>query len=65
MTISKLTAVMSMFWVVSYIFETLCYYISGIIIDFAGYRAGLLFAALTSLTCFVGSFLLPETGKKK
>ena len=65
MTISKLTAVMSMFWVVSYVFETTCYYISGLIIDAAGYRAGLLFAAMTSLTCFIGSFLLPETGIKE
>lgn len=62
MTISRLTAVMSLFWSISYIFETISYYTIGRIIDAKGYLAGLFLAAILSLTCFIGSFLLPETG---
>lgn len=62
MTISKLTAIMSLFWSISYIFETIAYYSIGRIIDSSGYFMGLLVAVLLSLTCFFGSFLLPETG---
>ncbi|MBP2026160.1 MFS transporter [Peptoniphilus stercorisuis] len=63
MTISRLTAVMSLFWSISYIFETISYYLIGRIIDSRGYFVGLFIAAMLSLTCFIGSFLLPETGK--
>ena len=53
---------MSLFWSISYIFETISYYTIGRIIDAKGYLAGLFLAAILSLTCFIGSFLLPETG---
>lgn len=65
MTISKLTAVMSLFWSISYIFETIAYYSIGRVIDSQGYLAGLFIAVILSSTCFIGSFLLPETGLKK
>lgn len=65
MTISKLTAVMSLFWSISYIFETIAYYSIGRVIDSQGYLAGLFIAVVLSSTCFIGSFLLPETGLKK
>lgn len=65
MTPSKLTLIMGIFWSFSYIFETAFYYIIGIVIDNAGFKAGLLLAVALSLTFFLGSFLLPETGKDK
>lgn len=60
---SKLTAVMGLFWAIAYIIETILYYIIGIVIDLSGYTAGLYIALAVSLTFFLGSFLLPETGK--
>ena len=65
MTISKLTAVMSLFWSISYIFETIAYYSIGRVIDSKGYLVGLFIAVILSSTCFIGSFLLPETGLEK
>ncbi|EUJ33714.1 major facilitator transporter [Listeria floridensis FSL S10-1187] len=64
MTASKLTLIMGVFWSFSYIFETVFYYIIGIVIDVADFRAGLLLAVILSLSFFIGSFLMPETGKK-
>lgn len=63
-TISKLTAIMSLFWVIAYVFETSVYYAVGLIIDAHGYTVGLLVASLSAGTAFIGSFLLPETGDK-
>lgn len=65
MTPSKLTVVMGFFWAISYIIETILYYVIGNIIDLKGYGAGLNLALVVSLTFFLGSFLLPETGKDK
>lgn len=65
MTPNKLTVVMGLFWAISYIVETILYYIIGNIIDLRGYGAGLNLALVASLTFFLGSFLLPETGKNK
>ncbi|MBP2025291.1 CynX/NimT family MFS transporter [Peptoniphilus stercorisuis] len=65
MTPSKLTQVMGLFWAISYIIETTLYFIIGNIIDLKGYGAGLNLALIASLTFFLGSFLLPETGKNK
>lgn len=65
MTPSKLTQVMGLFWAISYIIETILYFIIGNIIDLKGYSAGLNLALIASLTFFLGSFLLPETGKNK
>lgn len=64
MSAGKLTAVMGLFWAVSYIIETIVYFIIGFVIDGSGYMAGLLLALAASITFFAGSFLLPETGKE-
>ena len=63
MTPAKLTTIMGLFWALSYIIETAAYFIIGFIIDRFGYGMGLNFALIMSITFFVGSFLLPETGK--
>lgn len=65
MTPSKLTLIMGIFWSFSYIFETFFYFVIGMIIDKSGFKAGLLLAVALSFTFFIGSFLLPETGKSK
>ena len=64
MSPAKLTVIMGIFWAFSYAFQTIVYFIIGFIIDGSGYEVGLLVAAFVSLTFFIGSFLLPETGKK-
>ena len=65
MTPGKLTVIMGLFWAISYIIETIAYFAIGLAIDSFGYTTGLYIALALSLTFFVGSFLLPETGKKK
>lgn len=65
MTPSKLTLIMGIFWSFSYIFETFFYFVIGMIIDNSGFKAGLLLAVGLSFSFFIGSFLLPETGKNK
>lgn len=65
MTPAKLTAIMGLFWAISYIIETIVYFIIGFVVDGAGYKTGLVLALACSLTFFLGSFLLPETGKDK
>lgn len=65
MTPGRLTAVMGLFWALSYIIETVLYFIIGVIIDRTGYAGGLYLALAVSATLFIGSFLLPETGHKK
>ena len=63
MTPAKLTTIMGLFWAISYIIESVVYYIIGIVIDSSGYTTGLMIALVMSATFFIGSFLLPETGK--
>ena len=65
MTPAKLTTIMGLFWALSYIIETIVYFIIGFVIDKAGYGMGLNLALIMSVTVFLGSFLLPETGKDK
>ena len=62
MTPAKLTTIMGLFWAISYIIESVVYYIIGIVIDSSGYTTGLMIALVMSATFFIGSFLLPETG---
>lgn len=63
-TPAKVTLIMGFFWSFAYILETIAYYGVGLIIDAGGFTIGLYVSAALSLTCFIGSFLLPETGKK-
>lgn len=65
MTPAKLTTIMGIFWALSYIVETVVYLAIGVIIDKSGYAMGLNLALIMSATFFIGSFLLPETGKDK
>lgn len=62
-TPAKVTLIMGFFWSFAYILETIAYYGVGLIIDAGGFTTGLYVSAALSLTCFIGSFLLPETGK--
>ena len=63
MTPAKLTTIMGLFWALSYIIESVVYYLIGVVIDKSGYSAGLTIALVMSATFFLGSFLLPETGR--
>ncbi len=65
-TPAKITMIMGMFYSISYIIQSLQYYICGILIDKTGdFMTSLIFTAVFSLTFVLGSFLLPETGKAK
>jgi len=65
MTPAKLTKIMGVFWSFAYIVESIVYFIIGVVIDHAGYSAGLILSVIVSATFFIGSFLLPETGHGK
>lgn len=68
MSPGKLTVIMGIFWSISYVIQTTANFIFGAIVDanpVGGHKMALLVAAGFSLTFFIGSFLLPETGKKK
>lgn len=65
MTPAKLTKIMGLFWALAYIIETIVFFIIGIVIDKSGYTSGLTVAVVISATAFLGSFLLPETGKSR
>lgn len=60
---SRITTIMGLFWALSYIIETLLYFLIGFVIDASGVQAGLLLGLGVSITCFIGSFLLPETNR--
>ena len=65
MTPAKLTKIMGIFWALAYIIETVVFFIIGMVIDKSGYATGLTVSVVVSATAFLGSFLLPETGKSK
>lgn len=64
MTPKKLTTIMGLFWALAYVFETIFYFILGIVIDHSGYFTAVLIAVILSSLFFLGSFFLPETGKE-
>ncbi|WP_235860803.1 hypothetical protein [Peptoniphilus porci] len=65
MTPARLTVVMGFFWALSYIIETIVFYLFGVSFDKTGsYEFSINCAVLLSLTFVIGGFLLPETGKK-
>lgn len=64
MTPKKLTTIMGIFWALSYIFETVFYFILGTVVDHSGYFTAMMISVIISGTFFLGSFFLPETGKK-
>lgn len=66
MTPARLTSIMGIFWALSYIIETIMFYIFGILKDMTGTNElGVNIAVIFSLTFVIGGFLLPETGKDK
>lgn len=65
MTTKRITVIFGMFWSISYAISTILMYIAGIIADSTGsIIIAVIFAVVCSATFFIGSFLLPETGKK-
>lgn len=64
MTPKKLTTIMGMFWALSYVFETIFYFILGTVVDHSGYFTAVFISVIISGSFFLGSFFLPETGKK-
>ncbi len=66
MTPARLTTIMGIFWALSYIIETIVFYIFGILQDRTGSNElSVYIAVILSLTFVIGGFLLPETGKDK
>lgn len=65
MTPEKITRTMGLFWAISYIIETIVYFLLGKVVEAQGgsFQGALNIAAVLSLTFFIGSFLLPETRK--
>lgn len=66
MTPGRITVVFSMFWSIAYIIETIMMYCAGLIADITGnmFNAAI-FVVICSITYFVASFFLPETGSKE
>ena len=66
MTPARLTTIMGIFWALSYIIETIVFYIFVIFQDRTGSNElSVYIAVILSLTFVIGGFLLPETGKDK
>lgn len=66
MTPSRLTAIMGVFWALSYMIETVVFFIFGMLLDQTGSNdLSVMIAILLSLTFVVGGFFLPETGRDK
>jgi len=65
MTPKRVTVIFSMFWSISYAIETVLMYIAGLLSDMTGnVWMAAVFAVICSSTFFIGSFFLPETGKR-
>ena len=67
MTGQKITVVFSLFYFISYLFSTLVLWLFGKLVDInsGDYSASFILITLISTTFFIGSYLLPETGKIK
>ena len=66
MTPARLTVIMGLFWAVSYIIETIVFFLFGVLKDQTGsYTWSIYIAVVLSLTFVLGGIFLPETGKKR
>lgn len=65
MTPARLTQIMSIYWAVVYLLETIAFYFVGVLIDKFSYEVGLYFTIALSFSFFIVSFFLPETSKYK
>ena len=64
MTPGRLTAIMGVFWAMSYIVETIIFFMFGVLADKTGsYASSIMIAIVFSLTFVVGGVLLPEKNK--
>jgi len=66
MTGQRITVVFSLFYSISYLFSTIILWLFGKLVDMnsGNYTASFVLISMVSITFFVGSFFLPETGKK-
>lgn len=65
MTPSRLTAIMGVFWAMSYIIETIVFFLFGVIFDKTGsYNSSIMIAVILSLSFVIVGLFLPETGKE-
>lgn len=67
MTGQRITVLFSLFYSISYLFSTVILWIFGKLVDInqGDYTASFILISIVSSTFFIGSFFLPETGKKK
>ena len=65
MTAQRITIIFSLFYSISYSFSTIVLWLFGKLVDvYSGdYTASFILISLVSITFFIGSFFLPETGK--
>jgi MFS family permease len=66
MTGQRITVIFSLFYSISYLVSTIILWLFGKLVDIneGDYTASFILISLLSLTFFIGSFFLPETGKK-
>ena len=66
MTSQRITVIFSLFYSISYLFSTIILWLFGKLVDlYAGdYTASFVLISIVSITFFIGSFFLPETGNK-
>jgi len=67
MTSQRITVVFSLFYSISYLLSTIVLWFFGKLVDVnqGDYTASFILISLVSCTFFIGSFFLPETGRKK
>jgi len=67
MTGQRITVVFSLFYSISYLLSTVVLWLFGKLVDInqGDYTASFILISLVSCTFFIGSFFLPETGRKK
>ncbi|MCG9697728.1 MFS transporter [Shewanella sp. Isolate11] len=67
MTGQKITVIFSLFWSISYLVSTIVLWIFGKLVDInnGDYLSAFILISILSSTVFIGSYLLPETGKKQ
>ena len=66
MTPGRATVIFGMLWSIAYLVETILMFIAGLLADYSGNMfTAAVFVVICSSTYFLGSFFLPETGKRK
>ena len=65
MTAQRITVIFSLFYSISYSFSTIVLWLFGKLVDVnsGDYTASFILISMVSITFFIGSFFLPETGK--